>query len=125
MDWYKQSAVAGNSVAQANVGAAYGQGEGVDQDWAKSFYWYHRSAKQGFALGLHNLGVAFANGRGVSTDYAESYKWYILALEATPASDLIGRHLILRNIENVLKFLSPGEVDFANQIAKNWQPKNE
>src|SRR5215204_1993001 len=79
-----------HAVAQTNLGAAYGAGQGVPQDWATSTRWYLLAAEQGNARAQLNLGVAFANGQGIPRDLVQAYKWYSLSILAHPASDKVG-----------------------------------
>lgn len=62
----------GNSSAQFNLGVKYERGEGVRQDYQKTFEWYAKAANQGDVRAKYNLGVMYYNGQGVRQNYAKA-----------------------------------------------------
>ena len=74
-------ALAGDAVAQYNLGVKYHEGQGVPQDYAEALKWYRKAAEQGLANAQYNIGILFEAGRGVPQDAAEAVKWYRLAAE--------------------------------------------
>ncbi len=74
-------ALAGDAVAQYNLGVKYHEGQGVPQDYAEALKWYRKAAEQGLANAQYNIGILFEAGRGVPQDTAEAVKWYRLAAE--------------------------------------------
>ena len=59
-------------MAQANVGAMYFMGQGVDKDLDKAIQWLTAAADNNDVNGLFNLAVLYAKGEGVeeNTEYA-------------------------------------------------------
>jgi hypothetical protein len=110
-------------MAQSNLGASYGSGTGVAQDWLESTKWYQLAAEQGDAFGLSNLGVAYANGNGVRQDFVQAYKFYILAAAAFGNRDRVGRDRALSNRALVEKVMSPAQIKKAEELAVQWRPR--
>ena len=79
VDAVRQAAVAGDAMAQSNLGLMYEKGHGVPQDYVAAIGWYRKAAEQGLAIGQSNLGVMYTNGLGVEKDYVEAVRWYRLA----------------------------------------------
>ena len=74
-------ALMGNADAQTNLGFAYYNGEGVEQDYAEAVEWWRLAAEQGDAVAQYNLGYAYRNGEGVEQDFVEAVKWWQMAAE--------------------------------------------
>ena len=74
--WYAESALGGSPVGQNNVGAAFENGVGCTQSFAKAAKWYRLSADQGFGVAMANLGFLYLNGYGVKPDRAEALSWF-------------------------------------------------
>ncbi|MBT0956951.1 sel1 repeat family protein [Alphaproteobacteria bacterium KMM 3653] len=63
------AAEAGNANAQNLLGAAYENGNGVEQNIETAIAWYEKSAAQDFPRALHNLGIIYADGEhGITPD---------------------------------------------------------
>ncbi|WP_071675559.1 tetratricopeptide repeat protein [Nioella nitratireducens] len=75
------AAAAGDAAAQVNLGVAYMNGEGVDQDQERAVELYRMAADQGQPVGQSNLAYAYYNGRGVAVDYQQAMHWAGLAAE--------------------------------------------
>eukprot|EP00729_Bicosta_minor_P016506 gene16506-biopygen27205 len=69
-------------VAQCNLGAAYYNGEGVEQDHGEAAKWYRKSAEAGHAKAQCSLGLMYDKGAGVELDKVEAAMWYRKAAEA-------------------------------------------
>ena len=61
--WYRLAAEQGNARAQYNLGYAYDNGEGVEQDYVEAVKWFRLAAEQGNADAQYNLGYAYATAR--------------------------------------------------------------
>ena len=59
-----------------NLGVAYHNGHGVEQDQKKGVEWFRKAADKGLAHAMYNLGNAYNSGRGVKRDRLEAQKWY-------------------------------------------------
>jgi hypothetical protein len=64
--WYRKAADQGDADAQNNLGAMYGNGEGVAKDDAEAVKWFRKAADQGNASAQLNLGMRYDNGWGVA-----------------------------------------------------------
>jgi len=71
-----QFAVQGDANAQLELGAMYYFGDGVSQDYNKSFKWYSKSAEQGTSAAQGALGTLYYHGKGIQQDYKEAMKWF-------------------------------------------------
>lgn len=65
MFYYKKVADLGNPDAKFNLGQMYFYGEGVKQDYEKSFYWYDASANQDYDFAKIQLATLYYKGYGV------------------------------------------------------------
>lgn len=65
-----------HSMHQDNVGAAYLEGIGVIQDYAKAVEWNQKAAEQGNSGAQYLLGGCYEEGKGVVKDYAKAVEWY-------------------------------------------------
>ena len=63
------------------MGVAYGNGDGISQNYAKALYWYNKAAMQGYAQAQFNLGLYYENGWGTLSDPQQAIKWYKKAAE--------------------------------------------
>ena len=81
LEIWRPLAEAGDPAAQAWLGSAYANGEGVALDDAKAFHWYLRSAEGGNAQAQANVGAFYLMAKGVAKNEAEGVRW----LEAAAA----------------------------------------
>jgi hypothetical protein len=70
------AAVRGHTGAQAEIGACYMSGAGVEKDQKKGVEWYTKAAEQGHADAQYLLGGCYREGRGVQQDHKKAAKWY-------------------------------------------------
>ena len=66
----------GNADSQDQLGDAYYDGIGIEQDHAKAFECYLRAAEQGHGKAQYNVAYAYANGIGTQKNTSEAIKWY-------------------------------------------------
>jgi TPR repeat protein len=69
-------AEAGDAGAQATLGKAYRDGNGVHQDDALALKWSRKAAEQGDAAAENDLGIMYRMGEGVERDKEEAVRWY-------------------------------------------------
>ena len=74
--WYAESALAGSPTGQNNVGAAYENGLGCQQSYARAAKWFRLAASQGLNVAMANLAFLYLNGYGVKADKTEALKWF-------------------------------------------------
>ena len=78
----RKAAEQGDAGAQTNLGACYGNGWGVPQDYGQAVKWYRLAAAQGVAKAQSNLGVCYDRGYGVPQDDVMALKWFNTAIES-------------------------------------------
>ncbi len=66
----------GNMEAQYNLGVAYFNGIGVEQNEAHAVLLWRKVARQGHVEAQYNLGFAYATGNGVPRDLFEAVYWW-------------------------------------------------
>ena len=69
-------AQAGDIEAQDGLGAMYGTGDRVPQDYAQAAIWFRKAAEQGDAFGEYALGTLYENGEGLPKDPTLAFQWY-------------------------------------------------
>ncbi|MGI9246653.1 MAG: tetratricopeptide repeat protein [Steroidobacteraceae bacterium] len=74
--WYAESALAGSPTGQNNVGAAYENGLGCQQSYAKARKWYALAAAQGLNVAMANLAFLYLHGYGTGVDKAAALAWF-------------------------------------------------
>jgi TPR repeat protein len=114
--WYRRAAEKGVASAQFNLGVMYDIGQGVKQDFAEAMKWYRQAADQGLPSAMTNVGILYYNAEGVERDLVEAYAWFA---RAGLFGDERGRVLA----QNTLKKLKGQDVSRAQELARNWQPK--
>jgi TPR repeat protein len=72
----KAKAEGGDSGAQATLGKAYKNGNGVTKSDASALTWLRKAADQGEADAENDLGVMYRMGEGVPQDKEEAVRWY-------------------------------------------------
>jgi len=72
----KAKAMKGERDAQRDLAMAYGEGEGVAQDYAEAAKWFRKAAEQGDMFSQFATGSNFEQGQGVAKDLAEALRWY-------------------------------------------------
>ena len=68
----------------SNLGFAYANGRGVEQDYVKASEFYVKACDMGNGGGCHNLGNLYAQGRGVKDDANAAEKYLKKACEMEP-----------------------------------------
>ncbi len=77
----ERKAVAGDPVAQHEIGIRYLIGRGVQADTAKGAYWISKAAAQNLVPARFNLGILCYNGWGVPWNPFESYRQFLWCAE--------------------------------------------
>ncbi|HEY6248593.1 MAG TPA: tetratricopeptide repeat protein [Candidatus Angelobacter sp.] len=76
-----KKAEGGEAEAQFQLGRAYDEGDGTQQDPELAAKWYRKSAEQGNAFAQNNLGVLYSQGLGVPHDKQEAARWFTRAAQ--------------------------------------------
>lgn len=89
-----KKAIAGDPIAQNNIGVIYQNGEGVTQNHKKAIGWYRKAAQQDYSLAQYNLGhlLYLLEKEKIFPDYTEPIKWINKAAKQgyAPAQNLLG-----------------------------------
>ena len=59
------------------VGCCYDNGQGVTQDFTKSFEWYLKAANNEDADAMFSAGLCYSNGKGMTRDNTMAFEWYL------------------------------------------------
>jgi len=115
----------GDPRAETTLGVMYDEGHGVPQDDAEALKWYRRAAEQGYAQAQFNLGVMYARGEADDgrQDNVSAHMWFNLAASRFPASEPIARSAAIKSRDAVASRMSPEEIAHAQQLARDWKPK--
>jgi len=71
-----ESAEAGSSTAQFDLGTRYLYGEGVAQSNFEALHWFRLAAEQDNHNAQYNLAVMYLNGIGVVENTEEALRWF-------------------------------------------------
>ena len=72
---FTTAAVAGDAIAQYNLGLTYYTGMGVVKDVIEAARWFLAAAVAGYACAQCNVGKCYEDGTGVAQDCAEAGRW--------------------------------------------------
>ncbi len=78
----REAALAGDRIAEFEIGARYAEGRGVLEDMRSAVAWYEKSAEAGLAPAQYRLGSIYEKGLGVPRDMAKAQEWYARAADA-------------------------------------------
>ena len=118
--WYRLAADQGNAGAQYNLGVMYDKGRGVPQDYVQAVKWYRLAADQGIADAQYNLGNMYRQGQGVPQDDVQAHMWLNLAA-AQGEADVA--KFSAKNRDLVAEQMTPKQIAQAQELARNWKPK--
>ena len=113
----------GDAAAQVMLGAMYGRGRSVPQDYAEAVKWYRLAAEQGSASGQYGLGLCYLAGNGVPQDYVLAHMWSNLAVSRFPASEAKSRNLAIEVLDTLASLMTPEQIAEAQKMAREWRPK--
>jgi TPR repeat protein len=119
--WYHKAAEQGHAWAQGKTGSNYLFGEGVTQDYDEAASWFRKGAEQGDAKAQYNLGMMYYSGRSVTQDDVQAYKWIDLAISRLPPGK--EHEMAVNNRDRVARQMTPEEISKAQELARNWRPK--
>lgn len=68
-----------HTIVEAQLGAMYLNGEGVEQNYGEALRYLTRAAGAGDVIAQANLGYMYAMGEGVEQDYNKANEWYTKA----------------------------------------------
>jgi TPR repeat protein len=111
---FRKAADRGYAAGQALLGAMYGNGQGVQQDYGQAVAWSRKAADQGMALAQTNLGIMYEKGQGVPQDYTQALAWYRKAADQGYATAQFGLGTMYQSGEGL-------PLDYAQAVA--WYRK--
>ncbi len=76
---FKQSAMAGNSIAMNALGVQYRLGLGTDTNYTAALGWFQQSANKNYPSAWYNLGLLYKYGFGTTIDYTKAYDCFTKA----------------------------------------------
>lgn len=118
MSWYRKAADQGHAGAQTSLGAMSARGLGVPMDYQTAMSWYLKAAEQGDPMAQNNLGFMYMNGQGVSADLVQAHMWFSLAAAA-------GNENAKVNKKQAEELMTPGEIENAEKLARNWSARHK
>lgn len=107
------SGEAGFDKAQVELARMYRDGDGVEQNFARSFHWSKKAAEGGDVGAQLQVADSFAFGHGVDRDPVEAYKWYEIAV-------LYWGSLAVNARDLVAESMSADQIAKAKQGAESW-----
>ena len=111
------SGSSGACSAQFNLGAMYGRGKGIAQDYAEAVKWYRLAAAQGNSGAQFNLGEKYDQGQGVAQDYVRAHMWLNLSGTSGEVDAVKNRDLTARK-------MTSQQIAQAQMMARDCQQKN-
>ncbi len=117
------AALAGDPVAQFELGRAYADGAGTVADMAEAARWYKLAADQGSARAQRDLAILYNKGLGVPQDYVQAYVWFDLAAVRFNTGQRHDQAAEMRDM--MAAFLTPEQLNEAKRLSEEWQTKAE
>lgn len=114
---FKLAAKQGESQAQANLGTMYYNGIGTPQNYKEAFKWYKVAAEKNNSTAQGMLGLMYGKGLSVPQDLVLAYFWANIAASSNDEE----QNIVLR--DNLLKKMSPPQIEQAQEMARNWHPQ--
>ncbi len=131
----------GNADAQTKLGAIYGTGDGVPQDYTEAAKWFHLVAEaprhstlmswqDTISFGQTKLCRYYANGLGVPQDLVQAYMWCTISGEKLPisanliawAETISGGSISIR--DRITPAMTPDQIQEARSLAFEWIREN-
>jgi len=94
---YRDSAEAGNSVADLRLFAVYSRGDGVEKDTAAAMHWLQEAADRKDKLGRFMLGRVYEIGQGVPVNLHEACENYKSAVAVGSTEGYVSLAALLEN----------------------------
>ena len=108
-------------MAQHYLGTMFARGQGVPQSSAEAAKWYLLAAEQGDPSSQLALGKLYHSGAGLAVSLVQAHKWYNLA--AARFSPGQARGDAARHRDALASGMSADQLDEAQRLAQQWQPK--
>ena len=105
----------GDTNAIYNLGVMFINGQGVPQNYEKTFELFTRAAYKGSPQAAYGLGILYAKGWGTPVDDIKAYAWFKIASE-TPTSDKQNKYLA--TFEKAKTLLPKKQIKEAETVAE-------
>ena len=73
-EWHRKAAKQGLRDAEFNLGLAYQNGIGVDQNFQEAFKWFQKAAEHGHRAAMENMAAFYFEGHGVEKNLQEAVR---------------------------------------------------
>ena len=113
---FLQAAEQGNRPAQYFIGLYYARGEGVTQDFGKSFKWLEKASMGGHPKAMYHLGEMYVHGDGVEVDHVKAMAWFWVATT-------LGERYAEKRLRAVSPRLTAEEMGDAKMLSKELYSK--
>ncbi|EAZ97559.1 tetratricopeptide repeat protein [Marinobacter sp. ELB17] len=90
-----------NPDGQFGLGLLFLEGNGVKEDYQKSFELMHKASMQGHAAAQFQVGQAHVNGQGVKQNFEEAYAWFLVSKEN--GNSIASRGIDFMESKNLIK----------------------
>jgi uncharacterized protein len=98
---YKQAATNGNVLAAYNLGVAYRDGLGTQQDVNLALEWFKKAAAEGDDTAAFNIGAIYDEGQLVEADDQTAIAWYDLAAQRGNTDAMINLGIMYETGEGI------------------------
>lgn len=98
-----EAALAGDAVAQYELGRRFYQGVDVPVNYEEALKWYTQSAEQGYFKSQHNLASMYYEGKGVEQDRSKAADWYQKAANQRSSLSQFNLAVLYENGDGVVK----------------------
>ena len=110
---WQAEALAGDVLAQRQLGIMFYLRQGMDPDYAKAAEWLGKAAEQGDDVAQMTFGVMHVEGQGVPENLVEAHKWFSLAaLQENKGA--------IKRLGDLAAEMSPEQIAEAEQAAQDW-----
>jgi TPR repeat protein len=110
---WQAEALAGDVLAQRQLGIMFYLGQGMEPDYAKAAEWLGRAAEQGDDVAQMTFGVMHVEGQGVPENFVEAHKWFSLSAQQENKG-------AITRLGDLAAEMSPEQIAEAEQVAQDW-----
>jgi TPR repeat protein len=122
---YRAHAVQSQAESDADrIASKLGQNGGeIQRELAESAKWLKLAANHGDPDAIFMLGHNYESGVGLPQNYAEAEFWMLLAYQNQDGmSEGMAKDSIARQLKEIEKHLTPGQIAAAHARAQAWRP---
>ena len=101
----------GDTEYQFNLGVAYENGKGLEQNKRQALNWYRLAAEKGHTKAQNNLGIMYLNGKVLPEDNTLAHMWFNIAAS-------MGGKKPRQNKELISELMTPKQISKAHKLAR-------